>query len=133
MTGRHRQIAYARWLGYGHHHRGRGGQILVLTLLAMTMLVSLIFYVYNVGDQVNRRIVMQDVADSVVVSGTGWMARSMNIVAMNNVSQSRMIALVPVVHAIPLSAEMAYNETRSWSDGRPRLVIGVCWRAFTLI
>ena len=74
----------------------RKGQVLVITLLAMTLLVGLIFYVYNVGDQVNRRMAMQNAADAVAVSGAGWMGRSMNLLAMNNVTQSRMIALALV-------------------------------------
>lgn len=114
MTGRRGQgqgqIAGMRWAGPSCRSPRRGGQILVLTILAMTMLASLIFYVYNVGDQVNRRIVMQDAADSVAVSGAGWMARSMNLVAMNNVSQSRMIALALVQDSLPLAAEMALAE-----------------------
>ncbi|MCK4277383.1 MAG: hypothetical protein KAX78_12765, partial [Phycisphaerae bacterium] len=62
-----------------HRRAGRGGQVLVLTLLAMTLLVALIFYVYNVGGQVNRRTELQNAADAVAVSGAGWMARSMNV------------------------------------------------------
>ena len=86
------------------------GQVLVITLLAMTLLVGLIFYVYNVGDQVNRRMAMQNAADAVAVSGAGWMGRSMNLLAMNNVTQSRMIALALVLDSLPLAAEMTVAE-----------------------
>ena len=93
--------------GAGAH---RQGQILVITLLAMALLVGLIFYVFNVGDQVNRRLELQNAADSAVVSGAGWMARSMNLVAMNNITQSRMIALALVLDSLPLAAEMTVAE-----------------------
>lgn len=95
----------------------RGGQVLVLAIVAMIMLVSLALYVFNVGDQVNRRVTMQNIADSVAVSGGGEMARCMNVVAMNNVAEARAIAIVPVMDAIPLAAEMAYSELRPWRTG----------------
>jgi len=95
----------------------RGGQVLILAIVAMTMLVALVLYVYNVGDQVNRRVTMQNIADSVAVSGGGEMARCMNVVAMNNVGEARAIALVPVMDAIPLAGEMAYSELRPWREG----------------
>ena len=81
----------------------RGGQVLVLTLLGMTVLVALVFYVYNVGDQVNRRTTLQNVADATAISGAGWIARSMNVVAMNNCEQSRLAVLVPIMDALPLA------------------------------
>lgn len=88
--------------------------MLVVVLLAMTLLVGLIFYVYNVGDQVNLRLEMQNAADAVAVSGGGFMARCMNVVAMNNCAQSRMLGVVPVFDALPLAAQMAWEETRDW-------------------
>ncbi len=88
----------------------RQGQILVITLLAMTLLVGLIFYVYNVGDQVNRRLELQNAADAAAISGAAWMARSMNVIAMNNVTQVRLIALALVLDSMPLAAEMTVAE-----------------------
>jgi len=99
--------------------------VLVLAIIAMTMLVSLLFYVYNLGDQVSRRLSLQNVADSVAVSGADTMARCMNVVAMNNVAESRAIALVPVMDAIPLSSEMAYYELRAWREGMEKTLNGM--------
>jgi hypothetical protein len=96
--------------------RGRSGQVLAITLLAMTLLVGLPFYVYNAGASINQRVELQNVADSVAVSGAGWMARSMNLIAMNNVVISRMIAIAPVMDAQPLSVEMALEEARAWEE-----------------
>ena len=94
-----------------HTRRPRaGGQVLVVVLLAMTLLTGLIFYVYNVGDQVNTRLEMQNAADAAVISGGAWMARSMNVVAMNNVTQTRLMALAIVLDALPLAAEMTIAE-----------------------
>ncbi|HUT61752.1 MAG TPA: Tad domain-containing protein [Phycisphaerae bacterium] len=91
-----------------------GGQVLLITLLAMTLLVGLIFYVFNVGSAVNERLALQHVADSSVISAAGWMARSMNVVAMNNCAQSRMLALVPIMDSLPLASQMAHDEVAAW-------------------
>jgi hypothetical protein len=88
----------------------RRGQVLVITLLAITLLVGLIFYVYNVGMVVNRRLEMQNAADAVAISGANWMARSMNVVAVNNITQARLLALVAVMDALPVAAEMTIVE-----------------------
>ncbi len=92
----------------------RSGQVLILALLGMTVLVALIFYVYNVGDQVNRRTTLQNVADATAISGAGWIARSMNVMAMNNCEQSRLATLVPIMDALPLACEMSGNELTEW-------------------
>ena len=42
----------------------RGGQILVVALLGIVLLAGMVFYVINVGDQVNRRVAMQNAADA---------------------------------------------------------------------
>ncbi len=81
--------------------RRRGGQVMIITLLAILLLVGLIFYVMNVGDQVNRRMAVQDAADSAAMSGTIQMARSMNTVAMNNITMARMLSLVLVLDLQP--------------------------------
>jgi hypothetical protein len=98
----------------GGGRRRRSGQVLVITLLAMVLLVGLVFFVYNVGDSANQRVELQNAADAVAVSGAGWMARSMNIIAMNNVAMSRMIAIVPVLDSQPLAVEMSLEEARAW-------------------
>ncbi|MFP4054824.1 MAG: Tad domain-containing protein [Phycisphaerae bacterium] len=94
----------------------RRGQVLIVVIVGLTLMVGLIFFVYNLGDQVNRRLEMQNAADSTAVSGGGWMARSMNMIAMNNTGQAKLISLVPVLDALPLSTEMAYTEVDAWQE-----------------
>ena len=96
--------------------RRQRGQILVIILLGTAVLASLIFYVINVGDTINTKVAMQNAADSTAIAGAAWMAKSFNIIAMNNVAQSRMIAIVPVVDALPLSTRMAYTEIKAWEE-----------------
>lgn len=110
----------------GHSEHARSGQVLLITLLALSVLVALIFYVYNLGVIVNRRMVVQHSADSVAVSGAGWMARSMNVIAMNNCGQSRMIALVPVLDSMPLAVEMSLHDTIAWEQRlNEQLALGI--------
>jgi hypothetical protein len=96
--------------------------VLIITLLSMALLVGVVFYVYNVGDQVNRRLEMQGAADSVAVTGSVWMARNMNVVAMNNVGMTKMISLVPILDAQPLSASMAHGEVKAWEEALATIV-----------
>jgi hypothetical protein len=96
---------------------GRSGAILVMALLGMTLLVSLIFYVYNVGDQVNTRLALQNASDSTAISGAGWMARSANTTAMNNVAISRLLGILPVMDSFPLCSKMALEEVTEWEQG----------------
>ena len=94
--------------------RFHSGQVFVVVLLGVSLLAGLVFYVINVGDQVDRRVVMQNSADATAISGAAWMARCMNVVAMNNVAQTRMLALIPTLDAFPLSVEMAHEEVDAW-------------------
>ena len=97
-------------LGQRRYRGHRHGQILIVTLISLVLLTGLIFYVYNLGDQVNRRLEMQNAADAAAISGAGWMARSMNLIAMNNVTISRMVGLAIVLDSLPLAAEMTVAE-----------------------
>jgi hypothetical protein len=82
----------------------------------MALLVGVVFYVYNLGDQVNRRLEMQNAADAAVISGAGWMARSMNVVAMSNVGEAKLLSLVPVLDALPKATRMALDEVTVWEE-----------------
>lgn len=88
----------------------------------MTLLAGVMFYVYNVGDQVNRRLEMQGAADAAAISGADWMARNMNVVAMNNVAMVKMIAEVPILDAQPLASAMALAEVTQWELALANLI-----------
>ncbi len=102
----------------------RSGQILVILLLAVFLLAGLTFYVYNAGEQVNKRVEMQNVADAVAISGADYMARCMNVVAMNNVAQSRYLAYVPVLDAISQATDLAFGELDEWIGDNRYAVAG---------
>jgi hypothetical protein len=79
-------------------------------LLAVTLLAGIVFFAYNLSDQINRRIHIQNTADSTAIGGATWMARSNNIIAMNNVGQVKVMSLAPILDALPLAAETAVRE-----------------------
>ena len=93
-----------------HRLRRSGGAVMVLVLLAMILLAALLFYVMNLGRQVNARVVTQHSADVAAISGAGWIARSLNTVAMNNVAISRYLATINTLDAMPLATHAALGE-----------------------
>ena len=89
---------------------------MVVMVLALVVLVGLVAFVLNMGDQVNSRVDTQHSADAAGQGGGVWIARTMNTVAMNNVAQSRYIALVNVMDGMPLATESAHHEQTFFRD-----------------
>ena len=85
-----------------------------MTVLGITVLAGMAFYVYNTGVQVNDRVAMQGAADSAAISGTVRMARSMNVVAMNNVDIAKLLASVVVLDSLPMATDMSLAEVTAW-------------------
>lgn len=92
------------------HRIHRPGAVMVITLLAIVLLVALILFVLNLGQQVNRRIATQDTADATAIAGATWIARTLNTVAHNNINTARYISLVTVLDAMPQSVEFTLIE-----------------------
>ncbi len=88
----------------------RRAAVLIITLLALVPLVAMVLFVFNLSDQVNRRVAAQHAADSAAVAGAGWIARSLNTVSMNNVAVSRQLALINTLDAMPLATKTALAE-----------------------
>lgn len=81
------------------------GVVMVITLLALVLLAAMVFYIFNVGHHVSKRVETQNAADNAAISGGRWMARSFNTVASNNVEMARLIALAGVLDSVPLAIE----------------------------
>ncbi|MAE68114.1 MAG: hypothetical protein CMJ18_28020 [Phycisphaeraceae bacterium] len=96
--------------------RSARGAVLVVTLVGCMVLAALVFFVINHGRQVNARIVTQHSADAAGMAGAGWIARSFNTVSMNNVSMTRMIALIHALDAMPLATRGAHVEQAALRD-----------------
>ncbi|MFW6060835.1 MAG: pilus assembly protein TadG-related protein [Phycisphaeraceae bacterium] len=87
--------------------------MLVITLLATVFLAALVLYVFNLGRGVQSRIETQHAADAAATAGAGWVARSMNTVAMNNVAMARYLALVSVLDAMPRTVEYTLTDQQA--------------------
>ena len=81
------------------------GAVIVLALLGAFLMAGMLGYVFNAGRHAQLRQQTQNAADATVISGSGYVARSFNTVAMNNVEVSRLIAVVQMLDAVPLSVE----------------------------
>ncbi len=90
-------------------YRSRG-VVMVITLLAIILIASLLFYVFNVGTSVQGRAVTQHAADAAAIGGAGQVARAMNTVAMNNVETARLIAAVSVLDGVPMAVDLSITD-----------------------
>ncbi len=87
------------------------GVVMIITLLAIMLIASLVFYVINVGTSVQGRIVTQHSADAVAIGGASQVARSLNTVAMNNVQTTKIIVAVSLLDSIPMAIDMAITDS----------------------
>ena len=92
------------------------GVVMIITLLGVLLLAGLVLYVLNVGQQVNHRIQIQNLADSSVEAASKWSARQMNTVSRNNAAIARYIAAVNVLDAAPQAAEFTLIEHEAFRD-----------------
>ena len=107
------------------HCRNRGA-IMVVTLLALVLLASTVFYVFNVGQHLTQRIETQNAADATAVASAGAIARGFNTVAMNNVEAARLLALVNVLDAVPQAVAYTHEDQQAVLKALDRqLVAGV--------
>lgn len=86
------------------------GVSLIITLLAIILLAFMVAFVFNLGQKATNRVAAQTSADAVAHAGAGWVARSFNCVAMNNVAMSRMIALINVLDSLPMAVDFTYTD-----------------------
>ncbi len=91
----------------------RRGVVLIITLLALVFLASLVFYVFNLGHATQSRIETQNAADAAANAGAGWVARSMNTVAMNNVAMTRQLAMVNALDSLPKSVAFTLEDQQA--------------------
>ncbi len=101
----------------------RSGAVMVLVLLAVVLLASLVFYVLNLGQQTNQRVVTQHAADAADIAGAGYVARTFNGVAMNNTGIAQLLAGVNMLDSLPLATQVATKDQVALAD-MLRLYVG---------
>jgi len=99
------------------------GVVIVIALLSTILIAGLIGYVFNTGRHAQLKIETQNAADATAVGGAGYVARSFNLVAMNNVEISRLIATVQHLDALPLATEYTLVDEIAHRDSLQRITI----------
>lgn len=99
------------------------GVVIVIALFATILIAGLIGYVFNTGRHAQLKIETQNAADATAVGGAGYIARSFNLVAMNNVEISRLIATVQHLDALPLATEYTLVDEIAHRDSLERIAI----------
>ncbi|HAS51088.1 MAG TPA: hypothetical protein DCS21_04880, partial [Gammaproteobacteria bacterium] len=81
-------------------HRDERGQVLPVLMVAMLALVVFIALLFNTGQQTIARRQVQDTADAIALSEAVWVARSLNVMAMNQVALTQSFAINVVSSAM---------------------------------
>ena len=89
---------WLRWLR--RFHRDDRGQVLPVLMVAMLALVVFIALLFNTGQQTIARRQVQDAADAIALSEAVWVARSLNVMAMNQVALTQSFAVNVVSSAM---------------------------------
>lgn len=90
--------------------RSERGIVLIIALMAIVLLMALLLWVINLGQQVNHRVTTQNAADASAQAGSSWIARQLNTVSYNNMEMARLLAVVPVLDAMPQAVDYAHRE-----------------------
>ncbi|MEM7683052.1 MAG: Tad domain-containing protein [Planctomycetota bacterium] len=88
----------------------RRGVVVLLTLMSVIVLASMVYYVHNLGRRAQLRVEVQTAADAAALSGPGWVARQLNLIAHHNLELARLFAVINVLDALPLALDAAIAE-----------------------
>jgi hypothetical protein len=88
-------------------HADESGQISALAVLAAAIFASLLMLVVNTGFSTGGKIEMQNAADATAISGATWIARGLNLVSLNNVTQTQLLALYLLVPSLQTATQHA--------------------------
>lgn len=88
-------------------HADQGGQISALGVLGAAAFACLLMLVINTGYATSGKIQMQNSADAAAISGATWVARGLNIVSLNNVTQTQLLAIAMIIPALDRAMVLA--------------------------
>jgi len=111
-------------------HRDERGQIVPLFILGVVSLVMLIVMLLNTGQEIVNRTEVQNAADAAAITQASWTARSLNVMAMNNVALTQSFALSAVSAVLNATAaevmlRSARLAARYLREGTA--ACGTCW------
>ncbi len=89
--------------------RGESGQVTIIVVFGALAFVLLAAFVYNTAVQTSRKIEMQGAADAAAVAGGVWMARGMNMTALNNNTMTEMLSIMITTRSILQTLQIEHN------------------------
>ena len=84
----------------GRFHRCEQGQAIYVVVLFLFLLAGLLFLILNSGEQLNRKVQMQSVADVTVATGATWFARGLNTICACNVTETQLLSLIVLLDTL---------------------------------
>lgn len=109
-------------------HQNEGGQSIVFVVLTLLFVVLFVFMVINTGDITSKKMRMVTASDAVAVSGATWMARGHNSIAMMNVAQSQILAIIILIKSTKLTYQIAKGVLIAL-DAVATILTGIPWTA----
>lgn len=84
-------------------HSDDRGSISMIGLLCLGAFACLLFAVINVGVAVTEKVELQNASDASVLSGATIVARGLNLIALNNNTQAKLVALATIHYGLQSS------------------------------
>ena len=81
-------------------HADEEGQISLLGVMAAAAFACLLLLVINTGYKTNAKIELQNAADLTAISGANWVARGLNVISLNNVTETQLVAFALILPAL---------------------------------
>ncbi|MGH9384806.1 MAG: pilus assembly protein TadG-related protein [Vicinamibacterales bacterium] len=81
-------------------HRDDDGAISFLGVVGAAAFACLLLLIVNTGYATSGKIEMQNAADATAISGATWVARGLNVISMNNVTQTQLLAVALIIPAL---------------------------------
>lgn len=81
-------------------HNDDGGQILPIVMIGLFPMVLLLAMILNTGASIVDRTKTQNAADAAAITQASWGARSLNVMAMNNVGETQMMSVMLISAAL---------------------------------
>lgn len=89
------------------------GMVLWITLVALLFFVALAAYVFNLGRHAARQQATQDAADAAATGGAGAIARTLNLVAHDNIEMTRLLVAAQLIDAMPQAVDYTLQDQQA--------------------
>jgi len=93
-------------------HADEEGQISLLGVMAAAAFACLLLLVINTGYKTNAKIELQNAADLTAISGANWVARGLNVISLNNVTETQLVAFALILPALDSAMGKAGGNSR---------------------